>query len=111
MRMVQPKSRIWWRVTRPTPPSYKGVYQRPGGEGRPYARLAREAAEALDIVAARGSVPRARFRIHDSTAGAEPRPHERRPALYGGGDPGACLDRPRVLPQPAVEIADIRRGH
>src|SRR6266566_7935127 len=43
--------------------------------------------------------------------GAEPRPHERGPALHGGGDPGTRFDRPGVLPQAAVEIAEVGGGH
>src|SRR5439155_3344859 len=81
------------------------------GERRPHARLAREAAEPLDVVAARGRVPGPRVRVHEPSPGAEPRPYEGRPALHGGGDPGARFDRPRILPQAAVEIADVRRGH
>src|SRR5256885_5065016 len=81
------------------------------GERRPHARLTREAAEPLDVVAARGRVPGARVRVHEPPTGGQPRPHERRAPLHRGGDPGARFDRPGVLPQAAVKITEVRRGH
>src|SRR5207249_3098669 len=56
------------------------------GERRPHARLARETAEALDVVTARGRVPGAGVRVHEPPTGGEPRPHERGPALHGRGE-------------------------
>ena len=85
--------------------------RRAEGERRPHARFAREAAEPLDVVAARRRVPGAGVRVHEPPPGGEPRPHERRASLHAGRDPGARFDRPRVLPQAAVEMAEVGGGH
>src|SRR2546425_108269 len=89
----------------PHPARYRGRAARPSGRA-PGWRSAPSGRPGRS-----GSPAGCRCRARDSESPAAQTGHPRCAALHGGGDPRARFDRPRVLPQPTVDIADIGRGH
>ena len=85
--------------------------RRPEPEGRPHARFPREPPERVHIVAIGRDDAGAGVPVHHPSPSAEPGPEHGPPPLDRGRDPGARLDRARVVPQPAIEVAQVRGRH